>query len=87
MVSIDDPVWTAVIAAEDAHGEDSENHARCEAGKACRTGHMRDAAIWDAAADDLHSLHSINQIVIRPPAAVPHLPRKSVAPDAAALPA
>jgi hypothetical protein len=87
MACIDDAIWAAVIAVEDAHGENAEDHARCEAGKACRAGHMREAAIWDAAAEDLHSLHLINRIGARRFGALPPLPRTPVAPGAAALPA
>jgi hypothetical protein len=85
MASIDDPIWTAIIATEDAHGENAEDHARCEAGKACRTGHMREAAIWEAAADDLHALHLINRVSARPSGALPLLRRTAVAPGAAAF--
>jgi hypothetical protein len=85
MASIDDPIWTAIIATEDAHGENAEDHARCEAGKACRTGRMREAAIWDTAADDLHSLHLINRMTARRFGELPPLLRTPVALGAAAF--
>lgn len=71
MAEIEDPIWSAVLAAEDAHGEGAEDHARSEAGKACRAGNMIDAAIWDAAAHALHVLHSINRTRARSLAAAP----------------
>ncbi|KTE20049.1 hypothetical protein ATE67_11695 [Sphingopyxis sp. H050] len=87
MAHIEDPIWTAVIAAEDVHGEGSEHHARSEAGTACRTGDMRKAAIWHAAADDLHLLHSINQLSADAVAAPTSLRPAPAASGAAALPA
>lgn len=56
-----DPVWNAVIAAEDEHGEGAEAHARREAERLAATGDEVQAAIWRAAADDLHILHTINR--------------------------
>lgn len=66
MVVESDPIWAAVIAAEDMHGEAAEDHARREAGKAAAAGDMVQAAIWQAAADTLHMLHSINRQWARP---------------------
>lgn len=71
--SDNDPVWTAALAAEDAFGEAAEDHARREAAKASAAGNADEAAIWDAAANMLHNLHTINRTWARPRASL--LPR------------
>ncbi|WP_338424549.1 hypothetical protein [Sphingopyxis kveilinensis] len=75
----EDPIWAAVLAAEDAFGEAAEDHARAEAARASAAGDSHQAAIWDAAAQMLHNLHTINQTWARPRASLlpriePHLP-------------
>ncbi|MDO9369475.1 MAG: hypothetical protein Q7T68_12980 [Sphingopyxis sp.] len=71
MSSETDPIWDAVLAAEDQHGEGAEHYARAEAEKATASGDMLQAAIWDAAAHTLHVLHSINRTWAKPRAASP----------------
>lgn len=61
-----DPIWAAVLEAEDRHGEAAEDYARRKAEKATAYGDMLQAAIWDAAAHTLHVLHSINRTWARP---------------------
>ncbi|MGV3729838.1 MAG: hypothetical protein ACO1NN_03660 [Sphingopyxis sp.] len=77
-----DPIWAAVLAAEDAFGEAAEDHARTEAVRARAAGDKHQEAIWDAAAHMLHNLHTINQTWARPRASLlpridPHLPGKA----------
>ncbi|MBA4306770.1 MAG: hypothetical protein C0429_08545 [Sphingopyxis sp.] len=59
--SEDDPVWAAVVAAEDEYGEGAEDHARRELAIAIAAGDMRQAVIWEAAAQSLHTFHTINR--------------------------
>lgn len=61
-----DPIWAAVVAAEDEFGEAAEDHARRETEKAIAAGDMLQTAIWDAAAHTLHTLHAINRTWARP---------------------
>ena len=61
-----DPVWAAVTAAEDAHGEVAEGHARREAERLFAEGDVAEAEIWDAAASILHDFHTINRRWVRP---------------------
>jgi len=65
-MTTEDPIWAAVLAAEDMHGDGAESHARREAAAATASGDMLNAAIWDAAAHALHVLHTINQTWARP---------------------
>lgn len=55
-----DPVWATVISAEDGYGEAAEDHARREAARWAAAGDLAQAAVWEAAANNLHVLHSIN---------------------------
>ena len=59
--SEDDPVWAAVVAAEVEYGEGAEEHARRELARAIAAGDMGQAEIWEAAAQSLHTFHSINR--------------------------
>lgn len=70
-----DPLWDAVIAAEDEFGEGAEEHARREAAKASECGDMALAEKWGAIADMLHTLHAINRQWARPRAAPAPAPR------------
>lgn len=71
MTDKEDPIWAAVLAAEDGHGEGAEDYARGEANTATEAGDMMQAAIWDAAAHALHVLHTINRTWARPRATAP----------------
>lgn len=66
MTHDEDPIWAAVLAAEDQWGEKAEEHAAKEACVATDAGDQLQAAIWDAAAHALHVLHSINRSWARP---------------------
>jgi biotin synthase-related radical SAM superfamily protein len=57
----EDPVWIAVVAAEDEHGEAAEAYARREADRCAVAGDVAQAEIWAAAAKSLHILHAINR--------------------------
>ncbi|HET6523166.1 hypothetical protein [Sphingopyxis sp.] len=59
-------IWPAVIAAEDEYGEGAEEYARREARIAAAAGMANEARRWLAVADELHTLHSINQRWARP---------------------
>lgn len=61
-----DAIWTTVMAAEDKHGEAAEAFARDEAAKATEAGDTERAAHWADAADELHTLHTINRQWARP---------------------
>lgn len=69
MANTEDPIWAAVLTAEDEYGEGAEEHARSEARRAEEAGDQLQAAIWDAAAHALHVLHAINRTWARPRAA------------------
>ncbi|WP_447756186.1 hypothetical protein [Sphingopyxis fribergensis] len=71
MTDKEDPIWAAVLAAEDQFGEGAEDHARGEARMAVEAGDMPRAAVWDAAAHALHVLHAINRTWARPRKNVP----------------
>lgn len=71
--SDNNPVWAAVLAAEDAFGEAAEDHARREAAKANAAGDADEAAMWAAAAHMLSNLHTINRTCARARASL--LPR------------
>lgn len=66
MTDKDDPIWAAVLAAEDQFGEDAESYARGQSRQATEVGDLGLAAVWDAAADKLNILHSINRTWARP---------------------
>lgn len=55
-----DPIWNAVLAAEDAHGDAAEVYARGEAAKATMRGDIEGAAHWCGIAEELNTLHAIN---------------------------
>ena len=57
----EDPIWGAVIAADGQYGDEAESQARHKAVLATEADDMREAAIWNAVADTLHILHSINR--------------------------
>ena len=63
--SEDDPVWAAVVAAVVEYGEGAEDHARRELAKAIAAGDTRHAVIWEAAAQSLHTFHTINRTWVR----------------------
>lgn len=65
MASISNKVWSAVVDAENAHSEGAERHARRQADLARAKGDAGVADMWDAAADTLHTLHSINRRRVR----------------------
>lgn len=66
MARASDSIWRAVIAAEDEHGEGAEDFARREAQRAAAAGMTEEASRWLVVADELHTLHSINQRWARP---------------------
>lgn len=66
MTSATDPVWMAVMAAEDEHGERAEDFARTEAARASAAGDWKAAETWQAVAAELHTLHAINRRWARP---------------------
>lgn len=66
MTDEEDPIWAAVLAAEDQYGEEAETHARRNARLATDAGDLSQAAVWDAVAQNLHILHSINRTCARP---------------------
>lgn len=66
MTDNEDPIWAAVLAAEDEYGEEAEPHARRQALLATAAGDISQAAVWDAVAQNLHILHSINRTWARP---------------------
>lgn len=51
-------IWQTVLAAEEEHGEAAEAHARANA---AREGDAAQAALWQATADALQTLHTINR--------------------------
>lgn len=53
-------IWQTVLAADDEHGEAAEAHARANAARAAADGDARQAALWQATADALRTLHTIN---------------------------
>lgn len=61
----EDPIWGAVIAADGQYGDEAELQARRTAALAAEADDMREAAIWNAVADTLHILHSINRTPAR----------------------
>lgn len=66
-VTIDpDSVWAAVTAVEDEYGETAEAEARRQAEICAAAGDAVQAAIWEAAANNLHTLHTINRQWARP---------------------
>lgn len=77
MVLISEKVWAAMLAAEDAHGEAAERHARSEAALARTAGDDDLARIWDDAASELHTLHTINRTWARPKTPPPAPPAQS----------
>lgn len=60
-MGVPDSIWNAIASAEDAHGDAAETFARGEAAKAAANGDAELAAAWQGAADQLHTLHSINK--------------------------
>jgi hypothetical protein len=58
---VPDSIWIAIASAEDEHGDAAETFARGEAAKAAANGDAELEAAWQGAADQLHTLHSINQ--------------------------
>lgn len=56
-----DSVWEAITSAQNAHGDAAETFARGEAHKAAAKGDIERAATWQDAAEQLHTLHSINR--------------------------
>lgn len=54
------------ISFEDLFGEGAEEHARRETVEAMAAGDIQQAAVWEAAAQTLHTLHIINWIWARP---------------------
>lgn len=75
MIDNEDPIWAAVLSAEDNYGDDAEDYARSQANVATKSGDMLQAAVWDAAAHALHVLHSINRTWARPRADLSSRPR------------
>ena len=54
-------IWQTVLAAEEEHGEAAEAHARANAARAAAEGDAAQAALWQATADALQTLHTINR--------------------------
>ena len=53
-------IWQAVLAADEQHGEVAEAHARANAARAAAEGDAAQAALWQATAEALLTLHTIN---------------------------
>ncbi len=53
-------IWQTVRAADVDHGEAAEAHARANAARAAGEGDAAQAALWQAAAEALQTLHTIN---------------------------
>ena len=53
-------IWQAVLAADEERGEAAEAHARAHATRAAAAGDAAQAALWQATAEALLTLHSIN---------------------------
>jgi hypothetical protein len=53
-------IWQTVLAAEDEHGEAAEAYARANAAQAAVEGDEAQAALWEATAEALQTLHTIN---------------------------
>ncbi|GGJ47702.1 hypothetical protein CDQ92_08795 [Sphingopyxis bauzanensis] len=51
-------IWQAVLAADEDHGEAAEAHAH--ATRAAAEGDAAQAALWQATAEALLTLHTIN---------------------------
>ncbi len=60
MTRATDPIWMAVIAAEDEHGERAEEFARCTEAASLGAERCRDCE-WRAVAGELHIFHTINR--------------------------
>jgi len=53
-------IWQAVLAADEEHGEAAEAHALANAARAAAEGDAAQAALWQATAEALQTLHTIN---------------------------
>lgn len=53
-------IWQTVLATVDEHGEAAEAHARANAVRATAEGDAAQAALWQATAEALQTLHTIN---------------------------
>ena len=60
MTTDDRLIWQTVLAAEAEHGEAAEAHARANAVRAAAEGDAKQASLWQATADALQTLHTIN---------------------------
>lgn len=56
-----DTIWDVITFAQAAHGDAAETFARREALNAAAKGDAELAATWQSAAEQLHTLHTINR--------------------------
>lgn len=56
-----DAIWDIITFAQAAHGDAAETFARREALNAEAKGDAELAATWQSAAEQLHTLHTINR--------------------------
>lgn len=54
-------IWQNVLAADEEHGEAAEAHALTNAARAVAEGDAAQAALWQATAEALQTLHTINR--------------------------